>query len=117
MERNLAEEPFLLDGSSCRAHVEEAIREVCRHRKYGLPAINVRTNHVHAVVSAAIRPERIATEFKAYSTRLLRHKGLIGRERRVWSRGESTRYLWKERHVELAVDYVLFGQGDELPKF
>ena len=43
MERNLAEEPFLLD-SSCRAYVEEAIREVCRHRKYGLPAINVRTN-------------------------------------------------------------------------
>ena len=116
MERNLAEKPFLLDGS-CRAHVEEAIREVCRHRKCGLPAINVRTNHVHAVVSAGIRPEQIATEFKAYSTRLLRNKGLIGRERRVWSRGESTRYLWKERHVELAVDYVLFGQGDELPKF
>ena len=37
MERNLAEEPFLLDGS-CRAHVEEAIREVCRYRKYGLPS-------------------------------------------------------------------------------
>ena len=116
MERNLADEPFLLNAKS-RGLVESALKEVCSHRLYRLLAINVRTNHAHAVVDGHLRPERMATEFKSYSTRRLRENGVIEGDRRVWSRGESTRYLWKERHVELAVNYVLYGQGDELPKF
>src|SRR5713226_6077029 len=35
-----------------RAVVEQAVREVCLHRKYRLRAISVRTNHAHSVVSA-----------------------------------------------------------------
>jgi REP element-mobilizing transposase RayT len=116
MERKLAHEPFLLDAHS-RGAVEAAIKEVCDHRLYQLFAVNVRTNHAHVVVNGHVRPERMTTEFKSYATRRLRHERLIDLEQRVWSRGESTRYLWKERHVELAVNYVLYGQGDELPKF
>ena len=32
---------------------------MCTKRKYWLRAINVRTNHVHSVVSAALKPEPI----------------------------------------------------------
>jgi hypothetical protein len=31
---------------------------------------------------------------------------------KTWSRGGSRRYLWKERHVSLAIEYVLYGQRD-----
>lgn len=38
-----------------RQMVELAIREVCEHRSYVLHAVNVRTNHVHSVVSGVLR--------------------------------------------------------------
>jgi len=55
--------------------------------------------------------------FKANATRELRAAGLVSSVQIVWSRGGSTRYLWKPSHVEGAIDYVLNGQGDDLPKF
>ena len=46
-----------------RPVVEKAIREVCTNRGYILRAINVRSNHVHAVVSALTKPEPILQAF------------------------------------------------------
>jgi len=100
-----------------RPVVEAAIREVCTHRGYWLRAINVRTNHVHTVVTAGTKPEPVLQAFQAYATRKLREKKLLPRHIKPWARGGSTPYLWKERHVERAMEYVLFGQGDELPSF
>jgi len=34
-----------------------------------------------------------------------------------WVDRGSKRYLWTERSLALAIEYVLFGQGDELPEF
>lgn len=114
-ERNqLKHPPAKLDGRR-RPVVQNAIREVCEHRGYSLLAINVRTNHVHTVVSAAVKPEPILQAFQAYATRKLRKAGLLSRDVKPWSRHGSTRYLWKERHVDKAIDYVLYGQGDDLP--
>ncbi len=93
-----------------RRVVEAAIRQVCLHRKYFLRAINVRTNHVHAIVSAMCRPESILNVFKSYSTRLLRDQGLIESEIRPWSRHGSTVYLWKENDLARGMEYVLLGQ-------
>ena len=104
-------------GVKERSVVEHTIREVCAVRNYGLYALNVRTNHVHSVVNNAAKVERMMDSFKAYSTRALRAAGLIGADERPWSRHGSTRYLWTERHIELAVDYVINGQGGELPVF
>ncbi len=114
MAENMKGESFLLKADH-RKHVEEAIREVCSHKSFNLKAINVRTNHVHSVVSALSKPEPIATAFKAYATRRLRREGVIGPDTKVWSRGESTRYLWKQQFVERAIEYVINGQGDEIP--
>jgi hypothetical protein len=67
--------PVKLDASH-RNVVEQAIREVCANRGYNLRAVNVRTNHVHTVVSAQLHPDLIMNAFKAYATRLLRRTGI-----------------------------------------
>ena len=95
-----------------RAIVEEAIREVCFHRKYRLRAISVRTNHAHTVVSALREPEPILDSFKSYSTRALRRAGLMPPFIKQWARHGSTIYLGKEWDVEKALEYGLLGQGD-----
>lgn len=97
--------------------METAIREFCRVRGYVLIAISVRTNHVHVVVSNSGAPERIMDSFKAYATKGLRAAGLVGVDQKLWSRHGSTKYLWTEEQVGEAAEYVVNGQGGELPTF
>lgn len=104
-------------GTRHRKAVKEAIQEVCEFRGHRLFALNVRSNHAHAVVSAGKKVELIMHSFKAYATRKLRSSGLIDKDTKVWSRHGSTRYLWTDNHIENAVEYVLYGQGDDLPEF
>jgi len=107
--------PIVLDAQQ-RKVVESAVKEVCEHRKYLLRAINVRTNHAHSVVSAMHKLEPILDAFKSYSTRALRRSGLLSPSVKPWARHGSTIYLWKERDVAQAIEYVVLGQGDELFK-
>jgi REP element-mobilizing transposase RayT len=116
MDEKRAGNEFLLDGPR-RGAVESAIRDVCSFRGHDLLAINVRTNHVHSVVAALQQPEVIINAFKSNATRELRAAGLVSEQQQVWSRGGSRRYLWKPSHVKGAVDYVLHGQGVDLPNF
>jgi len=95
-----------------RGVVELAIREVCKHRSYLLHAVNVRTNHVHSVVTAPCKPEHVMDGFKAYATRQLRKSGLLNCDMKPWARHGSTPYLWTEEQVQNAIDYVVNGQGD-----
>jgi REP element-mobilizing transposase RayT len=115
-KRQMAAPPFEL-GSIERSLVENAIVQVCAVRRYHLFALNVRTNHVHLVVSNGGNVERMMDSFKAYSTKAFRTAGLVVRHVRPWSRHGSTRYLWTEEHIATAVDYVLNRQGAELPVF
>lgn len=115
MKHNMKRGAILLNDEQ-RSAVEEAIKEVCKYRHYDLSAINVRTNHFHAVVAAQCKPEPIADAFKSYSTRKLRQLGLIGNMVHPWARGKSRRCLWKSKHVSRAIEYVLYGQGD-MPDF
>ena len=101
-----------------RDSVEKAIRETCEIRGWRLQAINVRTNHVHTVVSIGAKKPSIALNaFKANATRKMREDGYWQSETSPWSDKGSKRYLWNERSVALAIDYVINGQGDELPDF
>ena len=117
-QRILDEETLSLKHPAVRltpAHrevVELAIRETCTHRRYQLHALNVRTNHVHVVVSATAKPEKIMDSLKAYATRKLSQANLIEGEIRPWARHGSTEYLWIQEDVERAIDYVVSGQGD-----
>ena len=101
-----------------RELVEHSIRETCAVRKWSLLAINVRTNHVHTVVAIGLAlPQRALNDFKAYATRRMRRNGCWFSERSPWSDKGSKRCLWNERSIELAVDYVLNRQGEDLPDF
>lgn len=107
--------PFVLDTEQRRC-VEAEIREVCEFRNYLLRAMNVRTNHAHVVASAAVKPEKLVNDLKVYATRRLRIEGICDAEQKIWSRGASTRYLWKPRHVDGAIDYVKYCQEDFAPR-
>ena len=101
-----------------RKSVENAIRENCVIRKWVLRAVNVRTNHVHSVVSIGeVKPERALNALKANATRHMRRDGNWAHDHSPWADKGSKRRLWNERSVERAIDYVLNGQGDELPEF
>ena len=76
--------------------------------------LNAQANHVHCVVRARCAPEPVLDGFKAYATRALRRAGLIGLKLKPWARHGSMIYLWKEKHVAKAIEYVILGQGDEL---
>ena len=101
-----------------RSCVEKAIRECCDFRQWHLRAINVRTNHVHLVVSIGMKkPEIALNAFKANATRQMREDDCWKSERTPWAAKGSKRSLWNERSIELAIDYVINGQGDDLPDF
>ena len=89
-----------------RAVVDSALRAVCVHRTWQLHELNVRTNHVHAVVSAASAPEAVMNTFKAWATRHLREARLVGERDRVWSRHGSTIYLFREENFHEKCKYV-----------
>jgi REP element-mobilizing transposase RayT len=113
MRSNLIHKPTLFDSRQ-RTLIEDAILEVCEYRNYTLFARNVRSNHAHILATSLEKPEKMAEIFKKFATRRLRDSELIEKEQKVWSRGCSTRYLWKEKHLAIAESYVLYGQGDEL---
>ena len=113
----LKSEPVVLNASQ-RAIVRKAIREVCKHRNWKICVLNIRTNHVHLVVSIGTsEPEAALRDFKAYSTRALRKDGGWTNEHSPWVDGGSTRYLWNERSVANACDYVVNRQGPDLSEF
>ena len=115
-QKHLRTEPLIL-GARQRKAIETAIRETCKIREWALLAFNVRTNHVHTVVTANRNPELVMIAFKANATRQLREDSLWIHDFSPWVRKGSKRRLWNEQSVERAIDYVLFGQGDDLPEF
>lgn len=109
--------PVKLDGARRQA-VERAIREVCEYKKWLLYCLNVRTNHVHTLLAIGGASGSAAlNSLKAYATRKMREDGVWEFEHSPWSRRGSKRRLWNERSIALAYDYVLNGQGGELPDF
>ncbi len=108
--------PFLLNAAS-RKLVEEAIREVCLFRNWILTALNVRTNHVHVVVSGDAPSGKMLNDFKAYSTRKLRDGSQWKFDHSPWVDKGSKRNLWTEAHIGTASEYVINGQGGPLPDF
>ena len=115
-QTQLKTDPLIL-GAQQRKTIELAIRETCKFRKWSLLAFNVRTNHVHTVVSANRKPELVLNAFKANATRELRQRGLWRHPFSPWADKGSKKRLWNERSVANAVDYVLNRQGDDLPDF
>lgn len=104
-ERQQLKHPPVKLNARQRPAVEKAIREVCDHRRYLLRAINVRTNHVHTVVTAALKPEPILQAFQAYATRKLRRDGLLP--------GDCQTMVSPRQHT-LSLERATCGKGDRL---
>jgi REP element-mobilizing transposase RayT len=82
-----------------------------------LLAPHVRFNHVHIIVEAETRPERIMIEFKSYASRELNQLKTEGSNRKRWARHGSTRWLWKDEVVRHALRYVIDEQGEPMALF
>jgi REP element-mobilizing transposase RayT len=108
--------PVQLNAEQRKA-VELAIRETCQKRNWLLRAVNIRTNHIHSVVSSDKKPEFVLNALKANATRKLKENGLWPRDHSPWADKGSKRSLWTEKSIETAVEYVVNGQGGELPDF
>ena len=114
--KQLKRPPFTL-GARARRSVEKAVRETCSIRRWNFQAFNVRTNHVHIVVTANSKPAQVLNTFKANATRQLRNDQLWQYPFSPWADRGSKIKLWNERSVANAIDYVLHGQGNDLPDF
>jgi REP element-mobilizing transposase RayT len=114
--KRMDQAPYNLDAIR-RAVVLEAIQEVCGHQAWDLLAAHVRSSHVHAVVAAEIRPERVMNAFKAYASRRLTRMGLDEPDRKRWARHGSTRWLWKPEQVSAAIQYLVAEQGEVMSVF
>lgn len=114
-EALLKHEPTTLDAPMRRA-ANAAIVEVCEYRGWVLHTLNVRTNHVHVVVSfGEAMADKVMGDFKAYSTRRMRREGLVDEARRVWTAKGSMRPIWDEDGLWRVVYYVEHEQGPDLP--
>ncbi|MCC5823981.1 MAG: hypothetical protein LAT64_13635 [Phycisphaerales bacterium] len=105
----LRHDPVVL-GDGARAAVDQAIRQHASFRGWALAALNVRTNHVHLVVTAEREPGRVMSEFKARATRAtraVREAGLVADGLTLWTRHGSTRHLHTDESRVRAIRYVL----------
>jgi REP element-mobilizing transposase RayT len=122
--KQLTETPITLDPEQ-RALVEDTIKAHCQIRGWHLHAVNGRTNHVHAVVTAPKRgPEKVMDQFKAWCTRRLKEldqsRNLRSSKKETtrmvrqkwWTQRGSKRRLFDEKSLELAIQYVLEAQDD-----
>jgi REP element-mobilizing transposase RayT len=94
-----------------RVVVEETIRAHCALRGWAVHAVNVRTNHVHVIVTADATPETVMSQFKAWcSRRLSEQAGLRGRakngQKRWWTEHGSTKWVNDEEYFRNAIRYV-----------
>jgi REP element-mobilizing transposase RayT len=97
--------------------VEQTIRDHCRIRGWLLHAVNVRTNHVHVVVTANREPDEVMNQFKAWCSRKLSDAaGLVGAvakkagRRRWFTEGGDKQAIDTEEYLANAIQYVLEGQ-------
>ena len=104
--RRLKYPPVVLDDSA-RQTVTRTIQGHCELRRWDLHALNVRTNHVHVVVSVGeIAPEKVLGQLKAWTTRRLRESGYVAANAPAWTEDGSKKYLWMEKDIAGAVGYV-----------
>ena len=109
----LKQAPVKLDSLQ-RPIAEAAIRETCQVRQWRLWTVNVRTNHVHVVLSAKNKPEAVRSALKANATRAIPEAGVWSSDLSPWEFRGSKKYLWSEKQLTDAIAYVESGQGAPL---
>ena len=113
-QARMTQEAYVMHSAREREVVRDAIVSLCQRRGLRLIALHVRTNHVHAVVSAEGDPGRVMSGMKASASRKLTRAGFDDEQRRRWTRHGSTLHLFSEEAVADKVDYTLNRQGTKM---
>jgi len=113
-DRDLLKQPPVTLNSRQREVVKGAFRETCTIRRWQFWAVNVRSNHVHSVVTANKKPDAVLSALKANATRAMREAGLWTSELTAWEFRGSKKYLWNEKQLADAIAYVECDQGEPL---
>jgi len=104
--QRLTESAVILDATLRRA-VAKAIRATCAHQGWIVHALEVRSNHVHAVVAAGgAAPGEVMRVLKCYASRALNALQPLGPRKHWWTRDGSKRYVNTEESLHAAVRYV-----------
>ena len=99
---------FLLSDVD-RQIVEATIHKHCEIRGWEVHAVNVRSNHVHVVVTApGYDPDTVVGQFKAWCTKKLQPN--YPERMRFWTEGASCRWINQEDDLITAVEYTLEAQ-------
>jgi hypothetical protein len=93
-----------------RLTIEDACREHSKVRGWHLFAVNARTQHVHLVVAAYVKPQVARDQFKANCTRRLRIQPNPLILDRTWAKGGDCEVLYDDDELTRAIDYVLNAQ-------
>ena len=83
--------PYYMDQPRRQA-VLAAVVERCSNRGWNLLAAHVRTNHVHLLVEAEARPERVMNDLKSFASRRLNEVGFEGSDRKRWRADPAAPY-------------------------
>lgn len=110
--QRMVESPVVLTEDQ-RALVEQTIREHCRFRGWLLHAVNVRSNHVHVVLTADRGADEVMSQLKAWCSRKLSDAaglvGAVGKKagRRHWfTEGGDKKVIDTEEYLQNALTYV-----------
>ena len=109
----MTQAPYVMSEAERRI-VCQALVELARDRGWDLLAVQVRSNHVHVVISAERDPGRLMSDLKARASRNLVSAGFDDATRRRWTRHGSTRHLFREEEVERKIRYTLDEQGERM---
>lgn len=94
--------------TQARQIVDAVIREHAQRRNWSIHALNVRTTHVHVIISASAHtPEQVMEQLKMWATRRLQDAGMSVRGHRPWALHGSTRYIFDEEVLRDKIRYVM----------
>jgi REP element-mobilizing transposase RayT len=93
----------ILNGKQ-RQIIETAILEEARKINEKIPAISVRSNHVHVVIDGGTNPvDEVVSRFKNAGYFAVRKEGGGGR---IWARGYDKRYCFDKESLQERIRYV-----------
>ena len=115
-ERELMNHPPVRLNAKRRAATEKGVKDACQKRGWTLWAVNARTNHVQAVVTANCNSKKVRSALKAYATKAMRETVCWQGDQSPWSYGGSRISLWTQKALSAAIDYVVYDQGPPLPE-
>jgi hypothetical protein len=105
---HLQSPPVKFDAHQRKVVLNTLLRH-CELKSWQLFAAHVRTTHVHMVVQSDKAPEQATADLKAWCTRHLRQSGYPLPN--VWTRHESTIYIFTYTKLIEKIRYVVYEQG------